>query len=263
MSQSQTLSLAAGILPEHNGVVVAQAAVEAGYSHFGITVDEAWTAADTRAVKQLQRDNDLSCLDVEVVWLDPGAAVTDLHHKIIDVGAELGAANVLIVSSEAEPARVAAAQHQLCELCSDSGMRVVLEFLRITAITRPSQALEIARLADHSAAGVLVDSLHLARSGESSEVLAGSAALLPYVQLCDAPAHFSEDRAGLLEDALDRRSAPGEGELPLEDTLALNPGCPLSLEVRSKRYREDYPDPASRARAIRLRTEEFLQSRTA
>ena len=39
---------------------------------------------------------------------------------------------------------------------------------------------------------------------------------------------------------------------------ALPPGIPLSLEVRSAYYREHYPDPAARARAIREQTERFL-----
>ncbi len=163
-----------------------------------------------------------------------------------------------MVSSETDSGRIAAAQHALCELAEPAGMRVVLEFLRITAVTRPSQALAIARAADHPAAGVLVDSLHLARSGETAAELRGQVRYLPYVQLCDAPLGFVDTPQGLLEDALDRRCAPGEGELPLAETLALNPGCPLSLEVRSRHYRERYPQPAERAAQILQQTQRFL-----
>lgn len=256
----QIISLAAGVLPEFDGVAVAQAAAAAGYRHFGVTVDKDWTDAKTRAVQSLQQQHGLGCLDVEVVWLDPGAQITDLHRKIIDVGAALGAANVLIVSSEAQEQRVAEAQHALCELAAPANMRVALEFLRITAITRPSQALRIAQLAAHPAAGILVDTLHLARSGETAEVLEGEQALLPYVQLCDAPLDYEDTPEGLLTDALDRRSAAGEGALPLPATLALNPGCPLSLEVRSQRYRQQYPDPTDRARAILTQTQSYLMA---
>ena len=255
------LSLAAGVLPEHDGPEVAAAAAAAGYSHFGVTVGEHWTAEATRRVRALMQTHGLKCLDAEVIWLGAGARVLEQHRRIIAVAAELEAANVLVVSEEADTARAAAGLHQLCELAAPAGLRVCLEFLRITAISRPSQALAVIRQAAHPAAGILVDSLHLARSGESAAVLAGQEALLPYLQLCDAPLHFSDDPAGLLEDALDRRCAPGEGELPLEETLGLNRMAPLSLEVRSRAYREQYPDPAERARAIRRRTLDFLAAR--
>ena len=253
------LSLAAGVLPEHDGLAVARAAAEAGYTHFGVTVGETWSDADTRAVRALMRSHGLECLDAEVIWLGAGAEVTEQHQRIVAVAAELGAANVLVVSDEADTGRTAQALHRLCEVAAPAGLRVCLEFLRITAISRPSQALAAVRQAGHPAVGLLVDSLHLARSGEPAAVLEGHADLLPYLQLCDAPRDFRDDAAGLLEDALVRRSAPGEGELPLLDTLRLSPGVPLSLEVRSRAYRERYPDPAERAAAIRRQTLRFLE----
>lgn len=260
MNESQVISLAAGVLPESDGIVVAQAAAAAGYRHFGVTVDDAWSEATTKAVQALQGEHDLGVLDVEVVWLEPGARISDLHRKIVAVGAALGARNVLLVSAEPDEARVAAAMHSLCELAAPAGMRVALEFLRITAITRPSQALRIARAVGHPGAAVLVDTLHLARSGESAQVLQGAADLLPYLQLCDGPLDYDETPDGLLTDALDRRSAAGEGELPLADALQLNPGAPLSVEVRSQLYRERYPDPAQRASAILQQTQRYLET---
>jgi hypothetical protein len=49
--------------------------------------------------------------------------------------------------------------------------------------------------------------------------------------------------------------------LPLRDLVAALPNdLPLSLEVRSKRYRETYPDPVDRARAVLAATRKFLAS---
>jgi hypothetical protein len=63
---------------------------------------------------------------------------------------------------------------------------------------------------------------------------------------------------------VDLRSAPGEGELPLAELLeALPRDCPLSLEVRSRRYRNQFPNPVERAARIRQRTLEFLESLSA
>ena len=88
--------------------------------------------------------------------------------------------------------------------------------------------------------------------------LAGAADLLPYLQLCDGPLDYVDDPDGLLEDALDRRSAAGEGELPLWALMQQVPGVPLSLEVRSRRYRETYPDAAARAAAVLAQTRRWL-----
>lgn len=257
-NDTDRLSLAAGVLPEFRGPAVAQAAAASGFRAFGVTVDEAWTTADTRAIARLQRAEGLRCLDVEVLWLAAGAEITDHHFKLLDVGAELQAAQILMVSDEPDTGRVAAAQHALCERAAAGGQGVVLEFLRITAISRPSQALAIALAADHKRAGVLVDTLHLARSGESIDVLRESTDRLPYLQLCDGPATCAEDPAALLKDALDDRCAPGEGALPLTATVELLPNAPLSLEVRSASYRSRYPDPAERARALRSATLRFF-----
>ena len=63
----------------------------------------------------------------------------------------------------------------------------------------------------------------------------------------------------MLTDALDGRSAPGEGELPLAEVLnALSDSVPLSLEVRSKRYRHDFEDPGERARAVLEKTLDYM-----
>ena len=52
---------------------------------------------------------------------------------------------------------------------------------------------------------------------------------------------------------------PGEGGLPLGPLLGrLAPDLPLSVELRSKSVRDDYPDAVARARAILKSTQDFL-----
>lgn len=257
------LSLAAGVLPEHSPETVAEAAGRAGYRLTGFTVDpDHWSDAVTARVRSRLTEWDLGVLDVEVVWIPAGARLHDGHRRIVEIGGELGARNVLVVSSEAEPAPVADALHQLCRWAEPHGMRVALEFLMITPIRSLAQARAIVDACDHPGAAILVDTLHLARAGDSpDDVAALPATLRPYVQFCDGPAACADRHEDYLEDALDRRSAPGEGELPLARVLAgLAPDCPLSLEVRSRAYRQNYPDPAERAAAIRQRTLQFLES---
>ncbi len=135
-------------------------------------------------------------------------------------------------------------------------MRAVLEFLMIAEVKTLAQAVEIVTDVGHPAGGVLVDALHLARCGATPRGRRVDRA----ASCCRTPNCATvrrvlprTDYATYLSDAIDGRSAAGEGELPLRDLLAALPAnVPLSLEVRSKRYRERYPDPVrTRARGAR------------
>ncbi len=256
------LSLAAGALPEFTADVVAEAAGRAGFGMAGFTVDPAsWDGAMTRRVARLVEQWQLRVLDVEVVWIPAGGKLDDGHRRIVDVALELGARNLLVVSSEPDAGRTGAALHRLCEWSAPGGMRVALEFLMITAVRTLPDALAAVRRCDHPSAAILVDALHLQRSGGRPDDLRSlERRLLPYAQLCDGPASCGDSQKQYLEDALDRRDSPGRGELPLRELLTvLADDCPLSLEVRSRRVREALPDPVARAHALRRDAIDFLQ----
>jgi len=256
------ISLASGILPGCDGPATARAAVDGGYRAVGLTVDPTvWTDTTTREVNAIVADGSIEVLDVEVVVIQPGQAESPESERIIDVGAALGASHVLIVSDDPNPDNTKRAFEHLCRRAEQAGMRAVLEFLMIFQVNSLEAALEIVTDVAHPAGGVLVDALHLQRCGHTPADLEGlNAHLFPYMQLCDAPAKVAQaDPTGYLADALDARMAPGEAGLPLADLLdALPAGIPLSLEVRSKHYRDSYPDFAARGRAIREQTERFL-----
>ena len=259
----QLLSLAAGVLPEFSSDVVVAAAAAAGYRATGIWFDpKTWDSAMTRRIRALLRDEGLVALDIEPLWIGPGRAISDDARRMIETGAELGARNVLVVSANENFTDTQHQFAQLCEIVGKAGMRAAFEFLMITPVKSLARALELVRGAAHPAAAVLIDTLHLQRCGATAaDVAAVPAELLPYAQLCDGPASVEgTDRQAYLTDALDARSAAGEGGLPLAEVLhALPRDIPLSLEVRSRRYREQYPDPVARAAAVLERTQRFLR----
>ena len=260
------LSLAAGVLPEFSAEAVVESAGRAGFSMVGLTVNpQSWTAATTRRVQGLLQSWHLTLLDVEVVWIPEGGLLNDNHRQIVDVAGDLGARNLLVVSSEPELPRTAAALNQLCTWAASGEMRVALEFLMLTPIRTLRGALAAVHACDHPAAALLVDALHLQRGGARPEDLRDvDPRLLPYAQFCDGHSACTDSHEAYLEDAVDLRSAPGEGELPLAALLeALPSACPLSLEVRSRRHRERFPEPAERAAAIREQTLRFLRSTAA
>lgn len=248
------LSLAAGSLAEFQPEQVAHAAGQSGFNHVGLTIEpENWDASALAGTKAAIAEYELSVLDVEVVWIPEGGKLNDDHRLIIDAGLALGASNVLVVSAEPDPDKTAEALHDLCTWAAPGNMRVALEFLMITAVQSMDSALEIVRRTDHPAAAVLIDTIHLHRAGHAAEDLAKvDAALFPYTQICDGNQHCETSFTAYLEDAVDLRSCPGEGGLPVADVIKVLPNqIPLSLEIRSKAYRDQYPDAAERAAAIR------------
>ena len=262
MPMDHILSLAAGSLPEFQPEQVAHAAGEAGFGHCGFTIEpEHWNGAARKATKAAIAEHDLSVLDVEVVWIPQGGQLTDDHKRIVDAGLDLGAANILVVSSEPDPGRTADALHQLCLWAAPGSMRVALEFLMITAVQSMDSALDIIRKADHPAAALLIDTLHFQRAGHLPGALdTVEERLLPYTQICDGQSDCVPGFEAYLEDAIDLRSCPGEGDLPVADMIkALPEQIPLSLEIRSKIYRERFPQATDRAIAVRNASIEYLQ----
>ena len=133
--------------------------------------------------------------------------------------------------------------------------------MRFTTVRTLSDALEVIRLADQPNAGILVDLLHVRRSGTTfDEIRSADPALFPYVQWCDGPAEpRGWENSDLLTDALDDRSIPDEGDLAARKFEGLfAQDVPFSLEVRSKALRDSIPDPVERARHVLKRTRAAL-----
>ena len=98
------------------------------------------------------------------------------------------------------------------------------------AIRSLGDAVDIVRAAGEPNIGLIVDALHLARSGgTSADVAAIPRSLISHAQLCDARAVAAVSPA---EEARGDRLLPGEGSLPLRDLLgALPADVPLALEI--------------------------------
>jgi len=266
VSDTQLISLASGVHPELGPIEMVRVAAAAGYNSVGLWVEPGvnWKPATTPLVREQLESHHLTLLDVEVIWLQAGAKPDPVHHQIIEIGAELGARNCLVVSSEPDMANTKRLYEDLCERAAAVNMRACLEFLWITEIKTLAHAREVVEDVDHPAGGLLIDAFHLERVGlEPSALLDISQKWLTYVQLCDVPQRgVITDYEKYLEDALDGRLAPGEGELPLADLLKYLPeNLPISLEVRSKHYRDTCPDQLERAKVILARTQRFLQAR--
>ncbi|MEO7689072.1 MAG: TIM barrel protein [Sphingomonas sp.] len=262
---SRLISLASGVLPEFSAAQVANAAVQGGWPAVGLWVEPPnWSARTTREVRRIVEEGGISVLDVEVIWLQPGKADPD-HLRIMDIGAEVGARNVLVVSSDTD---AGSATHKFAALCAHGealGLRVALEFGFFTEVRSLEQAMAIVGAAASPAGAILIDPLHLERTGGTAREVADiPRELLPYAQFCDAwirgPGAGPDDVAGIIEEAIDQRLMCGAGCLPQIELLAALPAmAPLSIEIRSKRLRETFPDPVARSRTVFESTRAFLE----
>lgn len=261
---SHLISLASGVLPEFTPVRMAAAAADSGFRAVGLWVDvQTWDAGVTREVRRIIAGAGLTVLDAEVIWIQPGP-LDPAHLRIIDIAAEIGAANLLVVSSDADLDATADKFAALVDHAAPAGIRVSLEFGAFTEIKSLAMALDVIERSARPDAGLLIDPLHLARTGGLPADLVGvSARRLPYAQFCDAAAAGPSvsDVKAIIDEAVDGRLLPGQGALPLAELLGVLPaGIPLSVELRSKALRDNWPDPAERARVLRRATEDFLAS---
>lgn len=251
---NRLVSLAAGTMLDVGPADAVSVAADAGWPAVGIWFDPGtWDDRTARQVTDRLASTGSIALDVEPIILAPdGPLMTDAAARLVDAARTIGARNVLVASRDPDPSRVAGSLALLCDRVSGTDIRIVLEFLPIMAVRTLAEAVTIVERVDHASAGVLVDVLHLIRSGGTTADIAHvDPELLPYAQLCDVDPVAPDDVRGLLDEALHGRLLPGDGVAPLADLIAaLPPGCPLSLEMRSRRLMADFPDPLARATAV-------------
>ena len=196
---------------------------------------------------------------MEPIFVTPSG---DCGFELIDAAAELGARNVLTVSRGLEPDRFAARFAELCDHAAPAGVTVVVEPTILYSVTTLAEAKQVVALAGRPNGAILADNLHLDRAGGEPIAALGQLdpALLPYAQLCDAPARPAEvSRSGLFDDARDGRRLLGDGGLPVREYLdALPAGIPLSLEIRSQKLRERCPDATERATRVHANATHYL-----
>jgi sugar phosphate isomerase/epimerase len=252
------VSLAAGTVLDIGPAETVAVAARAGFDGVGLWFDpDTWTDATTREVDKQLDGTGLTPLDMEPVILgrdvDPGDV-------LVDIAGELGVRNVLVAGGAASHAAVVERFGQLCDRAAPAGVTVVLEFLPIFTIATLHDAVAVVQEANRPNGGVLIDTLHLARSGGTVEDIATvPLSLLPYLQLADATARLDDPSpANLREEALHGRLLPGEGALPLAATLYAVPSVPISVELRSRPLMERYPDPTERAQAVLTATRAVL-----
>jgi sugar phosphate isomerase/epimerase len=237
----ERLSLAHLTVLDATPLQLIDAAVAGGFDFIGLRIVPPTPAdaivavvGDQQLIRQIERRLDetgLRLLDAETFWLSPSTRIQDLV-PACETAAQLSARYLLVVGNDPDESRLIANFAALCEAARPLGLKPVLEFVPFCQTRTLDAALRVIATAAQSNAGLLVDALHLMRSGGSPDDLRGiDPALLDYWQICDASTTPPADN-DLRAEARTRRFYPGQGDLPIDAMLDRLPSnIPMSVEA--------------------------------
>lgn len=175
--------------------------------------------------------------NLEVFPLSPRCDVESFRPDI-ERGVSMGARRATAHIQDDDPVRAHENFAAFCALAREYGIAVSIEFMTFTTMKTLEQAAVFVEASNQPNASLVLDALHLRRTGGTIDMLhAVDRKLIQSVQLCDAPLVAPDDPYG---EAVENRILPGQGELPLVDILrAVEPGVLVDLEVPLGRLRDN------------------------
>ena len=229
-------------------------AARVGFTGIGLWHADLEHVLETRTlrdVRQLLDDNGLRHLELEFLgdwFLDPDderrRAADKTRALLFEAAAELPTHHIKvgnIAGTECELPRIV---ESYAELCADAARytdaKIVYEFMPYDVqVNDIDTALEVVEGADAPNGGLAFDTWHLGKLGiEPDELRRIPPRFVSWVELCDGPYEYAEDR---LDEVINRRKLPGEGEFPIVEYVAvcreLGYDGPWGVEVLSEELR--------------------------
>ena len=261
------ISLAALTVLDAGPAGQVQAAAQSGWPSVGLRLmplldTDARVVGDSAAEAEIELLLENTGIGVLEIGVFPVRAMMDwtVIEAVVAFSARLDAKHLVCPVEDTDVARRQATFSRLCEIAGRHGMTALVEFNPYSACRDVASAVALAENAGVDNAGLVIDVLHLSRSGGKPEDLARvDPRLIRLVHLCDAPPAPERSRSveELRAESRTARLLPGEGELWLDRLLAALPACvPLSLEAPSAAY--THLPASDRARRALEVTEAFL-----
>jgi sugar phosphate isomerase/epimerase len=195
---------------------------------------------------------------VELVRLS-GLSDVSQFEPLLAGAAELGARQILVGGDDADEAMMADHFRELAELGARYGLRMGLAFMPWRGIRDLHSALRVVQRA--GIGGVIVDAIHLDRSGgTSTDIATIPAAQWAWFQICDAPAQRPATEEELLYQARQARLPPGQGDLDLVGMLRAIPRDSVIAIEAPLHGRPGLLPPVERARMLRQATLDLLSA---
>jgi sugar phosphate isomerase/epimerase len=240
------LSLGPSTLFNASPIETVDAAAAGGFDAVGVRVTgrkhgdgSAAVVGNISLIRNLKRrrdDSGVAITHVTAYWVTPDLTLAEFL-PVIDTAAELGAGMIVVNCGYADEARFVSFMAAYCDAAARSGLKLVLEFMPFSGAKTLEQGVRMIEETARPNLGLLVDALHVARSGGApADLKKVDPRLIYMVQLCDAPL---EKPAGLelRAEALTDRLYPGEGGLPLHELLdAVAPEVQIDAEIPCRRH---------------------------
>jgi sugar phosphate isomerase/epimerase len=182
-------------------------------------------------MRKILDDHGLDQLELEFLgdwFLDPEderrRAADRTRALLFEAAAELPAHHIKagnIVGTECELPRIV---EGFAELCADAARytdaKIVYEFMPYDVnVGDVETAVELVEGADAANGGLALDTWHLGKLRlEPDELRRIPPRFLSWVELSDGPYEYAEDR---LDEVINRRQLPGEGEFPIAEYVAV------------------------------------------
>jgi len=224
---------------------------DTGFRGFGIThadIVELDNSIGLEEARDILLDNGIQFVELEMLmdWFTSGQSRTssDLVRRDLLAAAQILPVRHIKVGATygitSWPTNLIA--HELNELASqaaDVGALIAVEPQAMANIRSPKDALEVLEMADHPAAGLMLDIWHLERIGfPMNDIRQIPSEIIVSTELNDAPAHVE---GSLLEDTVNGRLLCGEGsfDIPgfIEAVRATGYRGPWGVEILSHVHR--------------------------
>lgn len=206
------------------------------------------SGAQTAAFRDALHANGVQVHNIEALPFsgrtDPAAFLPVLDHA-----AEIGARRATVLVYDRDLSRASDRLSTTCEAAAARNIAISIEFMAFSALGTVAEAADFVRRNRDANLSLLVDPLHLARTGGSVVELAAVGDTIGALQFCDATSDAPEDR---FREAVEDRAIPGEGDLPLQQFLDItDPALPLDVEVPLLRLQQQGLDPVARASLLK------------
>lgn len=219
------------------------AAAKAGFQGVGLRIfpprhapDQYPVTGDWNRIRSLRaraEDQGVRIFEAESFGIGPDFNRDD-YARALEAAKALNAGVIVSAGIDDNLERLAENYRWQAEASAGYGIRMAMEFMPYRGMKTLADALSVHAKVGHPNARLLIDAVHLSRSGASVADLAAipDRSIIGHFHICDALAAIPPGDAAKMAESREARLYPGQGGLPLREMLALLPeDCSVSLEA--------------------------------
>jgi sugar phosphate isomerase/epimerase len=182
-------------------------------------------------VKAALAATDIKVLDIEIFRIKPDIPL-ESYEAYLEMGAELGARNMLVAGNDPDRKRLSEQWEKLCQMAKPYNIRPHIEPMPWTDVKGYLDGIHLVE-SGPELGGLLIDPIHFFRAnGACSQIQTKHIKRMSYIQLADAPAQQPDTMDEILRQAREDRLPPSAGGFPLADLMHQLPDdLPISTEI--------------------------------